>query len=1291
MGAKKIGAVIALDGEKEFKQAVTSCNKSLATMKSEMNLVKAESEGQANTLENLQKKHSVLTKILEEQKNKQEAVSKGLEHAKEAYGKVGNGLKELYATKEAQIKKTDELRESYKQASDTLDEMQKSGNASKEEMEAQEAVVKTLADALKDEEAALKDVNTAISKGERNYETAGNRVQDWEAKLNNAKAQVVKANAEVNKNATYLAEAERATDKCATSIDGFGKETKEATQIAFDFGRTLKENLANTAIDVAKAAASSMTSSILDAESAQRQFQAATGTSEAQMKSYISVMNELHTNNYGEDINDVAQSMALVKQYTNELNPEKLAKMTENGIAMQDVFDMDLSETIRGVTALVTNMGVNSDQAFDLMATGAQRGLNKSGELADNIAEYSQLWGQAGFAAEDMFAILENGLESGAYNLDKVNDFVKEFTISLADGRIEEHLDSFSTETQMLFNNWKAGKVTSKDVFQSVISDLANAKNKQEALTLASDTWSALGEDNAMAVITSLNKVNDSYKNVQGTMEEIKNIKYDTLESRYKQLGKSFVTNIGTPIAEKALPAIEKGLEVTTEHLDEITAATLGIGAAVATYKIASTVEAAVKAVNAYREATQAAATAQEALNVASSANPYVLIATAIVGVTTAMIAWKVSADETTFACQDLLDENQKLIETSQQTDEAVKELTASYNNGLAKVDAQATLTDKLTDELYSLQNQSGNTTAGMARMQQIVDQLNDLYPELNLSLDEHTGKLNKAKEQTEALTGAQVEQMRAEAARKQVTEIISKQTEAELNLYMLQQKEQNLRDEAADTWAKYNEIAIHSTELTKEQRDQLAEYNETYGALTEQIDANVTAQESAQQTIDDLAEEYGAASDYLDQLPGITNTTDDLNELSQAQESAQYTAQTALEAITEKYNTATETISSLLDSQMNMFEEFNAGNKITSDEILANMQSQIDGVTNWSSNIDLLVGNLSDDVLAYLINLGPEGANYVQAFVDMLNEKPEKLEQVNDLWAQSLQLKEVVSTKVADAMTGYTEAMEDAAKTAESTTKDKFSMIGEAMGTGTTKGIDSKESEMKKTISEVMGGLPDIAKDTLQIHSPSKVFAEIGQRIPEGTAQGVNSNKGMLLNSIMNMMTEANQYASYTMDYASYWNIGYNVSMGLANGIASGRSAVVNSAINVCRAAINAARNTLQVHSPSRVFESIGNYTAEGYIKGYENRTGDIQRTVTQSLDFSELNPKIQTAKSGMTQVYTASSDFTEAIKQVFKDQIMPQIVVQAHTYIDGEEVAQKTTSRVNRQLVRERRAVRI
>lgn len=628
MAIKKIGALIALDGEKEFKQNVTNCNKSLSALKSELGLVQAQYEGQENSLEALQKKHEVLSRALDEQKSKEEAVRKGLEHARESYEKVGAGLTNLNKQQESHRKKLEDLKQDYEKATDRLDKMTKSGNSSEQAIKKQEAVIQSLAGELKKEEAALDDVSLAIAKGEKNYQTAGNRVKDWETKLNTAEAQVIKASSAVNKNAAYLKEAAQSTDQCAKSIDEFGKEVKDAEKVTMDFSTILQSSLANSLVNLGKDAVVNAVKSVTSLETAQRQLQASTGATAGEMQQYKSVMEDLHNNNYGDDINDVAESMALVKQYTGELDPSKLESMTENGIAMRDVFDMDLSETIRGVDGLVENMGVTSEEAFDLMARGAQNGLNKSGELADNIAEYSQLWGQAGFSAQEMFGILQNGLDSGAYNLDKVNDFVKEFGNSLADGRIEENLDSFSSDTKSLFYQWKQGKATTKDVFYSVINDISTATNKQEMLTLASNTWSALGEDNAMKVITSLNETNTAYDDVKGTMESIKDIKYDTLESRFTQLGKKFQTQVGVPIAEDVLPAIEDGLDAVIENMDTLVPAIAGVIASVGTFK-----------------ATMKLATVAQALfNTTVSATPIALMVTAVAGAATAIGVYAESA-----------------------------------------------------------------------------------------------------------------------------------------------------------------------------------------------------------------------------------------------------------------------------------------------------------------------------------------------------------------------------------------------------------------------------------------------------------------------------------------------------------------------------------------------------------------------------------------------------------------------------------------------------------------------
>ena len=742
MAAKKIGAIIALDGEKEFKNNVTSCNKALSSLKSELQLVEAQYEGQENSLDALTQKHEVLSKILTEQKNKEEAVKKALDHANESYKKVGDGLQELNRLQQKHQQTVTKLKNDYKVAADQLDEMTKSGDASEAEIKQQEAVIESLSNQLNQEKDALKEVNDALARGEKNYQTAGNRVKDWEVKLNSAKAETIKATSAYSQNAKYMNEAAQSADKCAKSIDEYGERVKEAEDVTVGFGSIVKANLTNTLVDIAKEAASSMATMTMDMEASQRQLQASTGATASEMQHYESVMDNLYKNNYGEDINDIAQSMALVRQYTNEIDPSRLEEMTENGIAMRDVFDMDLSETIKGIDALITNMGLSANEAFDLMAKGAQNGLNKSGELADNIAEYSQLWAQAGFSAEEMFAILDNGLDSGAYNLDKVNDFVKEFTISLSDGRIEENIKSFSSETQVLFRQWQTGKATAKDVFYSVINDLANATNQQEALTLASNTWSALGEDNAMSVITSLANVNDAYNDVEGTMESIKDIKYDTLESRFEQLGRKFMTEFAEPVAEVALPAIESGLDLVIDNMDVLVPLITGAAAGVGIYKSLSF------AISIYQASTVSATVAQQGLNTAVKANPLMFVASAIVAAGTALFNYASNAGEASDEVKLLTEENQKFVDSCNDVTEATNDTITSYKESSAEMQAQAEYAGILAGRISDLAGKEKLSNEQKAVMSQYIAELNGMIPDLNLAYDEQTKSLNMTNEE---------------------------------------------------------------------------------------------------------------------------------------------------------------------------------------------------------------------------------------------------------------------------------------------------------------------------------------------------------------------------------------------------------------------------------------------------------------------------------------------------------------------------------------------------------------
>lgn len=290
-------------------------------------------------------------------------------------------------------------------------------------------------------------------------------------------------------------------------------------------------------------------------DDAMAKFQAQTGASSNEMSKFKNIARDVWSNNFGEDIADVADMMARVKQQMQGISDVDLKDVTEDLLTLRDTFGMDENETLRGAQQLMKQFGITSQEAFDLMATGAQNGLNKSDELGDNIAEYSGKFKQAGYSADEYFQLMQNGLDGGAYNLDKVNDAINEVTTRLVDGNIEGALDSFDTKTQDVFKAWQEGRKTQKDVVNAIVEDISRTTNQQEKLNKTATAFGTMGEDFNAGFIESLTTVGNKYKDVQGAMDKVKDIANGGLKNALSGLGRTFLNSF-TPIGELITPIL---------------------------------------------------------------------------------------------------------------------------------------------------------------------------------------------------------------------------------------------------------------------------------------------------------------------------------------------------------------------------------------------------------------------------------------------------------------------------------------------------------------------------------------------------------------------------------------------------------------------------------------------------------------------------------------------------------------------------------------------------------------
>lgn len=440
----------------------------------------------------------------------------------------------------------------------------------------------------------------------------------------------------------------------ADSAEAAGDSAKESSE-GFTVMKGVLANLEAEGIKRAIDGLKTLASLTNEWDEASNTFQARTGASTTEMIGFNKAMEDVYKNNFGDSMAEVADAMAKVKEVTGEINPSKLQQMTESAMTLEDTFEMDMQETLRGVNSLMDHFGLTSEQAFDLISSGAQNGLNYTDELGDNLAEYAGKFAEAGYSAEEYFQLLKNGADGGAYNLDKINDAINEVTTRLADGTIQDGLSGFSKGTQDVFKSWQNGGATQKEVIDSIVKDIQNTTNEQEKMNLAALAFGTMAEDGGTKFIDSLTSIGDSFDNVKGKMNEIKELRYDDIGSALSGLGRTVETDLINPIGEKLTPKIEELINYINSHSEEINGVISnivdkvgefidyiashgseiisiisGIAAGLLAWNVASMISGVVSAIKAYTLANEGATIAQALFNAVMNANPIVLIVSLI-------------------------------------------------------------------------------------------------------------------------------------------------------------------------------------------------------------------------------------------------------------------------------------------------------------------------------------------------------------------------------------------------------------------------------------------------------------------------------------------------------------------------------------------------------------------------------------------------------------------------------------------------------------------------------------
>ena len=385
-----------------------------------------------------------------------------------------------------------------------------------------------------------------------------------------------------------------------------------------------------------------------DNESAINKYIATTGKAVTETDKYKNIMETIYQNNYGESIADVADKMRIVSNILGNLPDEELQSVVEKSYMLQDAYDIDFQESIRGVNALMDQFGITSEQAYELINQGAQKGLNQNQDLTDQIAEYSVYYRQLGFTADEFFNVMVNGAQTGAYQIDYLNDAMKEFGIRVIDGSdsTKQAFTDLGLDADNIMHKFTKGGTSAQEAFNDVVLALNNVedsvKYNEIGVALFGTKWEDLGAETVYAMTDASQAISSTGDTVEQTAETMyggtagkAQEAVRSIQSAFASLGESLLPIIA-PIAEKIAELAQKFSELSP-IVQRIILVVTGIVAAFAPVviiigKVITSIGTIIAALGKLTPVFTAIKTAISGLFALIGAHPVVAIVTLIIG-----------------------------------------------------------------------------------------------------------------------------------------------------------------------------------------------------------------------------------------------------------------------------------------------------------------------------------------------------------------------------------------------------------------------------------------------------------------------------------------------------------------------------------------------------------------------------------------------------------------------------------------------------------------------------------
>lgn len=1151
--------------------------------------------------------------------------------------------------------------------------------------QAEQAVSQATEEAGKDAEKAAKQVENALEDVQDAAEDAADAVtdaaedagQDAAESVQDAVDNIVESVEEAGESA-----AEAVEDAMSDVADSVSDAAKDVGDSASDIGDSIGDGFeegsdqASTAIDAlaqallaagVTASVKAITDALMDCTQASMEFETAmakVGTiADESQKPLGDMRNEILalSSETGKSVGELAEAtyQAISASVATESAVDFVG--TANKLAVGGFSDTTTAVDI--LTTAINAYGMSADDAAkisDVLITTQNLGKTSVAQLGASMGMVIPLAAAYNMDLEDLAAsyalLTANGTQTAqattyvkaALNeLGSTSSVVgstlkkqtgKTFAELMAEGNslgdvLQVLADSVDGDTTAFNNMW-----SSSEAGVGMLSILNSGTSKYNSLVQAM-------EGSTGAATTAFEKMSETgefaQQRFQNAIENLKIAIGDELAPVLMELQQS------------GADAMEWATEFVKEH-PEVVAAVTALAAALAV------LAAALVGLLVVQQVT----TAFTKFSAALLANPVGAVAVALTALTAAAVAFgAVMKDRTSESVK-----NRKAIDQCKDSYDELKdsmeEHTKERKESIKSAKTEAATYQNLADKLYDLADKTNKTASDKAQMSTMVDQLNEAMPELGLSIDETTGALNREKSAVDAVIDSMKQQALANAYQEQENKAASDLAEAQIQLSEAEEVLNDLRSQAVKKINEHNAAVQDGTESVQEMASSYAAAGEPVDKYALQLNA-LNGQIKEQEEV--VAGLQGTTSEADERYNKIAEKAYEYK--TAVEESNQGVADSATEMsdeVKQAYEDMKTSIQNNLKGVVNAYEDFSGGEEISAGDVVTHLQSAANGVDQWADNLITLAGRagegMTKEFFSYLVNLGPQSANLVKACTEMTGKE---LQDAVVAYSESGgEAAEAYSEKFAAIITNWDstgqEIVQKAGEIGEQSGKEHTEKAKSGIESGqkevteaARKGGEEAGKESQKAtadgiqqnsgqVSQAAGNSMKKAADTARTYRSS--FESAGQSMSEGVAVGINRGSPFIQNAVNGVLQSAVNEAEKKIKKNSpshVWRdeIGLSMAEGVAVGIERGEKIVNDSVGSMADSSLETAKDTLGIHSPSKVFkDEIGKHIVGGVIKGIEAEVPKLKKTMKKmSEEAVKAAGEVDAAKGGYSEAASA------------------------------------------------------